>query len=157
MDAVGCDRCSKLFRPTSMCMGIPDQLISGIQDYGGGGVLFVCTECRSSGGSGEGVSASAFNQLFLTVKKLCETVQSLSGQVATMTGVVGSGPAGTGPTAVGNGSSIRESDEGPLPVPLSEVDPFPAAAARPNNAAGQSENGGAASGEIRDHEEDLIE
>ncbi|KAK4325801.1 hypothetical protein Pmani_003634 [Petrolisthes manimaculis] len=111
MDAVACDRCSKWFHPTSMCMGIPDQLISGIQDYGGGGVLFVCTECRSSGGSGEGVSASAFNQLFLTVKKLCETVQSFSGQVATMTGVVGSGPDGTGPTDVETGPSFREGDE----------------------------------------------
>ncbi|KAK4313912.1 hypothetical protein Pmani_014774 [Petrolisthes manimaculis] len=67
------------------------------------------TKCRSSGGSGEGVFVSAFNQLFLTVKKLCETVKSLSRQVATMTGVVGSGPAGTSPTLVG--SSFREGND----------------------------------------------
>lgn len=83
-DAVGCDRCSNWFHPTSMCLGLPDQLIQSIQTYGGDGVAFICTECRT-GNNSDDVPNSAFKQLFQTVKKLCETVQSLSTQVASLT------------------------------------------------------------------------
>lgn len=82
LDAVGCDRCSRWFHPSSMCMGISDALIAGIQSTGGGAVLFACTDCRIHSKRGVGESESAFSQLFLTVKKLCETMQALTKQVA---------------------------------------------------------------------------
>ena len=88
--AVGCDRCSKWFYPSSMCMGIPDQLVNSIREYGDG-IAFICTECRTGSGGGGIVSDSAFKQLFLTVKEVCETVQTLSAQVAVIHATGGPG------------------------------------------------------------------
>lgn len=85
-DAVGCDRCSSWFHSSSMCLGIPDALVSGIRQHGDA-IAFICTDCRvgdRSVGRGDGaggVGEAAFRQLFQTVKKLCETVQSLSEQM----------------------------------------------------------------------------
>ncbi|KAK3871549.1 hypothetical protein Pcinc_023315 [Petrolisthes cinctipes] len=90
-DAIGCDRCTNWFHPSAMCLGLPDQLITSIQEYGGTGIVFVCTECRTGSSDGGGVSQSALQQLFQTVKKLCETVQSLTSQVAVLSS--GSGTA----------------------------------------------------------------
>ena len=81
MDAIGCDRCETWFHPSSMCLGLPDEVVNNIVEYDGQGIAFICTECRSnSGKSGGSVPNSAFKQLFQTVKKLCETVQTLSMQ-----------------------------------------------------------------------------
>ena len=37
-EAIGCDRCSNWFCPTSMCVGLPEVLVEGIVDYGGSAV-----------------------------------------------------------------------------------------------------------------------
>lgn len=66
-----------------MCVGLPDQLIAAIQEYGGDAVAYKCTDCRAS--SDLGVDKDAFKQLYQTVKTLCETVKSLSAQVGTLT------------------------------------------------------------------------
>ena len=84
LDAIGCDRCNRWFHPSSMCMGISEVLIAGIQTDGGGSVLFACTECKTENSKGGNVNNSAFKQLMQTVKTLCETVQALSAQVATL-------------------------------------------------------------------------
>jgi hypothetical protein len=80
----------------------------------------VCTECRASGVGGaggvSGISQAAFNQLFQTVKKLCETVQNLAVQVS---GVDQSRPntTGDGLNVTGEGmrvtirEEVREMDE----------------------------------------------
>ena len=83
-DSIGCDRCENWFCPTSMCVGLPDQLIDGIRNFGGDAVAYKCTECRA-GASGSSSINPGFNQLLQTVKKLCETVQSLSNKVANLT------------------------------------------------------------------------
>ena len=107
-DAIGCDRCTNWFHPSPMCLGLPDQLITSIQEYGGTGVVFVCTECRTCGGGGGDVSQSAIKQLFQTVKKLCETVQSLTSQVADLS----SNPGSTGHQSASglNPSSAPDTD-----------------------------------------------
>ena len=79
IDAIGCDRCVAWFHPSSsMCLGLPDPIVSNIIEYDGQGIAFICTDCRSKSGKSGTVPDSAFKQLFQTVKKLCETVQTLS-------------------------------------------------------------------------------
>ena len=71
-----------------MCLGLPDHLVASIKQYGGDAIVYICTDCRSSsrrGGTGAGTrDDSAFKQLLQTVKKLCETVQTLSSQVSSL-------------------------------------------------------------------------
>lgn len=80
-DGVGCDRCDKWFHPSVMCMGIPEGVIQNIKEYGGEGVSYICTACRSSSLAGVNSQGSALGQLLQTVSKLCETVQKLSEKV----------------------------------------------------------------------------
>lgn len=84
-DAIGCDKCTNWFHPTSMCLGLPFQMINSIQEYGVTGIVFVCTKCRTSINNGSDMSQSAIKLLFQTVKKLCETVQPLTSQMAALT------------------------------------------------------------------------
>ena len=104
LDAIGCDKCPKWFHPTPMCVGLPPPLILSIQEYGGSGINFECTECRAGNNKGGGIGAGAFQQLFLTVRMLCESVQALTAQVSSLhaqgnaTGTLSlpaSGPAST--------------------------------------------------------------
>lgn len=85
-NTIGCDMCPKWFHPSPMCLGIPEPLILTIQQYGGNAVKFVCTECRTkdNNNDGGGVTEAAFQQLFLTVKTLCEAVQALTAQVSSL-------------------------------------------------------------------------
>ena len=46
-DPIGCDRCEKWFHPSSLCMGIPESVIANIREYGGSGISYICTGCRS--------------------------------------------------------------------------------------------------------------
>lgn len=80
-DAVGCDRCDRWFHPSVLCMGIPESVIENIKQYGGGGISYICTVCRSGSSTGGDTQNSALSQLLLTVAKLCETVQKLSDKV----------------------------------------------------------------------------
>ena len=114
-DSIGCDRCSKWFHSSSMCLGLPDQLVSSIKQYGGDGIAFICTDCRITGGGGAGagggVSVDAFRQLHQTVKKLCETVQELTMQMKqAVSGGTGDRPSlPPGPPLIeGNRALIRE-------------------------------------------------
>ena len=62
-DAIGCDRCTNWFHPSTMCSGLPDQLIATIQQYyGGTGIVFVCTECRTSNNNGSDDSGGDVSQ-----------------------------------------------------------------------------------------------
>ena len=129
LDAVGCDRCNRWFHPTSMCMGINDVLISGILSDGGGAVLFVCTDCRicsSRSVRGGKESESAFSQLFQTVKKLCENVQTLSAQVATLTSGPSHNPSHNVSSLAGlsNGQASYSAVAG-QPNPLAGISPEP--------------------------------
>ena len=83
-DAIGCDKCSNWFHPTSMCLGLPNNVVNNLREYGGEGISFVCTECRCSTDGGTGVNGSAFKQLFETVRGLCETVSKLSAEMRTL-------------------------------------------------------------------------
>ena len=81
-DALGCDRCDRWYHPSVLCMGIPETVIDNIKQYGGEGVSYVCTACRSGGpAGGDSQSGSAMEQLLRTVASLCETVQKLSDKV----------------------------------------------------------------------------
>ena len=82
-DAVGCDRCDRWYHPSVMCMGMPETVIGNIKQYGGEGISYICTVCRSgnSRGGDLGTQSSALGQLLQTVAKLCETVQKLSDKV----------------------------------------------------------------------------
>lgn len=42
-DGIGCDRCSNWFHPSTLCLGLHDQLIISIQEYAGSGIVFVST------------------------------------------------------------------------------------------------------------------
>ena len=81
-EAVGCDRCRSWFHPTSLCLGIADTVIGSIKSNPDA-IAFICTQCRSAVSSSvnsatsQGVNQAAFNQLFQTVKKLCESVSVL--------------------------------------------------------------------------------
>lgn len=79
--AIGCVPSIKWFHPTTLCMGIPGGVIDTIKNFGGDGVTYVCTECRSGQSNGGATQVSAFKQLLLSVNKLCETVQQLSARV----------------------------------------------------------------------------
>lgn len=53
-----------------MYLGLPDQLVASIKQYGGDAIAYICTECRSSSRS-SGTSSrdySAFKQLPQTVQ-----------------------------------------------------------------------------------------
>lgn len=81
-DAIGCDRCSNWFCPSSMCLGLPDQLIKGILDYGGNAIAYICTACRCNDPSTNNDNNNAgIKQLCQTVKMLCENVTKLTAQV----------------------------------------------------------------------------
>ena len=80
-DAVGCDRCDRWYHPSVMCMGIPESVIDNIRSYGGEGVSYICTVCRSGSSSAGDSQASALGQLLLTVAKLCENVHKLTDKV----------------------------------------------------------------------------
>lgn len=80
-DAIGCDRCASWFHPQPLCLGLPDDLVKGITAYGGDGIAFICTECRSNDGAGEVADKQAFKQLFQTVRELCEFVKVLAEQM----------------------------------------------------------------------------
>ena len=77
-DAIGCDRCDRWYNPLVMCMGIPEEVIENIKQYGGEGVSYVCTVCRSGNSKGGENQSSALGQLLQTVSKLCENVRKLS-------------------------------------------------------------------------------
>lgn len=81
-DAVGCDKCYVWFHPSSMCLGLPEQLVRDIGEYGGSGIAFICTDCRSQNDTEQAVDKLAFRQLFQTVRQLCETVSTLSEQMS---------------------------------------------------------------------------
>ena len=70
MDAIGCDHCETWFHPSSMCLGLPDQIVNNIIEYEGQGIAFICTECRSKSSKSGSVPDSAFKQLFQTVQTL---------------------------------------------------------------------------------------
>ena len=95
-DCIGCDKCTVWYHPTSTCVGLPDNVIKTIRDYGGRGVSFCCTACRlddSGDSSGDNTAASlpggsqdladreAVKQLFETVKGLCFSVGELTKNV----------------------------------------------------------------------------
>ena len=46
-DAIGCDHCQVWYHPVPLCMGLPEEVIQTIQQYGGAGVLYQCTTCRT--------------------------------------------------------------------------------------------------------------
>lgn len=66
-----------------MCLGIADQLISSIQEYGSDAIVFVCTDCCTNSNNGGNMADTAF-KLFQTVKELCETVQALFSNVSSL-------------------------------------------------------------------------
>ena len=60
-DCIGCDKCTVWYHPTSTCVGLPDNVIKTIRDYGGRGVSFCSTACRlddSGDSSGDNTAAS---------------------------------------------------------------------------------------------------
>ena len=83
-DCIGCDRCSNWFCPSGMCLGLPDELVRGIREFGGDAIAYICTDCRSTSPA-SGSDNPAFKQLLQTVKKLCETMHTLSAKVASLT------------------------------------------------------------------------
>lgn len=109
-DATGCDRCSSWFHSSSMCLGLPDSLVSSIREHGDA-IAFICTDCRVGDRpvGGGGVGEAAFRQLFQTVKKLCETVQILSDQMRNIVdGSVRQGIPPNPPPVEGTRVLIRE-------------------------------------------------
>lgn len=85
-DGIGCDRCGSWFHPNSLCTGLPEQVVKTISDFGGSGVAFVCTDCRSGDTDSRGnICSTAFQQLNQTVKMLSKLVASLSEKVEGMT------------------------------------------------------------------------
>ena len=99
-DAVGCDRCDRWYHPSVMCMGIPEGVIDNIRQYGGDGISYICTVCRTthSSGSDSQSQSIALGQLLQTVAKLCESVQKLSDRVDGLLSR-GSNTAGTLPNS----------------------------------------------------------
>ena len=93
-DCIGCDKCSKWFHPTPMCLGLGPSVISSIVESDGVGILFVCITCRiqgrteSSGSSGPGeklIPGSAiFKQFHEMVSGLCQTVSALLSRVQSL-------------------------------------------------------------------------
>lgn len=101
-EAIGCDQCDGWYHPGSMCMGLPDSLISDIVRLQGGGIKFVCLTCRLSPGGTNSPSTnslstprsrtpgqtsslaqnSTFKQMSEMVMALCSTVARLSNQIA---------------------------------------------------------------------------
>ena len=41
--SIGCVGCNSRYRPTYVCLGLTDSVIDAIKEYGGRGVLFLCT------------------------------------------------------------------------------------------------------------------
>ena len=80
-DGIGCDRCDRWYHPSVLCMGIPENVIENIKSYGGDGVSYICTVCRSSSPGAGDPQASAIGQILQTVAKLCENVQRLTEKV----------------------------------------------------------------------------
>ena len=93
-DAVGCDRCSSWYHPSSMCLGLPKTVVGAIQECGGDGIAFICTSCRCSVSSknADNANGSALQQLFQTVKMLCEAVQTLTKQMTSLDSKEGASP-----------------------------------------------------------------
>ena len=77
-----CSRCSGWVHGNSICSGLPEDLVGALVRYGdGGGMLFVCTECRVgnvAGGGGVGEDrGQLFSQLFESGKGLVKIVKQL--------------------------------------------------------------------------------
>ena len=88
--AIGCDRCDAWYHPSSMCLGLPDHVVQAIAEYGGAGIVFICTNCKisqpsTSTSDNDSINAAAFKQLHQTVKALCKSFTELSEQVKSMT------------------------------------------------------------------------
>ncbi|MPD03172.1 hypothetical protein E2C01_098797 [Portunus trituberculatus] len=83
-DCIGCDRCTNWFCPSGMCLGLPDELVRGITQFGGDAIAYICTECRCTSPA-SGPDNPAFKQPLQTVKKLCETLHTLSSKVERLT------------------------------------------------------------------------
>ena len=83
-DSVGCDKCERWFCPSTMCLGVPDNVVRSFLGEGGDAILFVCTECRISESRGSPSSSQglASQQMLQTIKGLCTTISSLVQQVA---------------------------------------------------------------------------
>ena len=112
-NAIGCDSCNKWYHPSSMCVGLPDDLVKSISDYGGDGISFICSECRLSG-SGDKINNSSIKQLFETVKNLCQTVSILSADVKKLFDASVSNSRESGPPVsmrLAIQEEIREMDE----------------------------------------------
>ena len=99
-DGIGCDRCEDWFHPSTMCMGLPDSVIDNIANFGGHGVLFVCTLCRLNKSSTQSsrLSSGNDNDQTIAVKQLFEMVSSLCGAVRNLM-AAGSFPTAQAPPA----------------------------------------------------------
>ena len=89
-DAIGCDSCEVWVHATEMCSGLPQNLITAIDQYNGGGIQFICTKCRVDHTSGRGKSPSSatephvaetLSQLSQHIKGICSVIQELMSQV----------------------------------------------------------------------------
>ena len=63
-----------------MCLGLPKTVVGGIQVCGGDSIAFICTSCYCSVTSknADNANGSALQQLFQSVRMLCEAVQTLT-------------------------------------------------------------------------------
>ena len=104
--SIGCDGWNSIYHPIHVCLGLPDSTIDTVKEYGGRGINFCCTSCRSEGGNGSngpqsgsivdgskgldgGVSEQAVKQLFETVKEVCYEVDIMTNNMKQMIETVG--------------------------------------------------------------------
>lgn len=87
---IGCDKCDQWVHGSQMCSGLPQDLITAILKYDGGGIQFICMKCRmeqvtarsnSPSGNTDPQLAETVKQLHMQVKGMCSIIKELAAQV----------------------------------------------------------------------------
>ena len=92
---IGCDKCQAWVHAIVMCSGLPQDVIRVLLEYDGGGIEYICTNCRAPKvsnpengrtaaphqASKEQVPTELITQLFHSVKGMCVTISELSARL----------------------------------------------------------------------------
>ena len=83
-EGIGCDNCDLWFHQAPSCSGLYQQAIDTIKEFGGDGIVFICTSCRCRVSQAQTSSVhdeGSIDQMFCVVKSLTESVAGFTSQV----------------------------------------------------------------------------